>query len=188
MPLSYHAALLMLSAALVPAAWAHDADWVQCARIASALERLDCYDALAEDAEKTTATTFAPDRSTTGERDAPTRATRPTTTLSPVNNFSPGDDRGAPTAGTRFDEFGFPDRLSAATPEEITTRYDGAFTGWSGNTLFRLANGQVWKQSQSGRVTFHRDRPRVSIRKGTFGTYRLSVEGLGKTVRVTRIK
>jgi hypothetical protein len=38
------------------------------------------------------------------------------------------------------------------------------------------------------RLVFEADAPRVTIRRGAFGTYRLSVEGINSSVRVRRIE
>ena len=33
-------------------------------------------------------------------------------------------------------------------PEEIKSKIDGAFDGYNGDAIFRLANGQVWQQAR----------------------------------------
>ena len=82
----------------------------------------------------------------------------------------------------------FANRESDGGTQQMQSRYDGEFTGWSGNTLFRLENGQVWKQSQSGRVDFRASRPLVTIKRSTLGSYRLNVQGLDQSIRVERVK
>jgi len=72
--------------------------------------------------------------------------------------------------------------------DEIQSRFAGEFTGWNGNTIFTLENGQVWQQSESGRLVLQADSPLVTIRRGAFSTYRLSVEGVNRAVRVRRIR
>jgi hypothetical protein len=140
-----------------------------CARIAGSTERLACYDALSDargDKAGTWNRAFGPDAS----RTAPLAA-EPTV-------LAPG-----PAA-----DFGFEGRDAADDVQQIQSRYDGEFTGWSGNTLFRLENGQVWKQSQSGRIAYRATRPAVTIRRSTLGAYRMSVQGLDQSVRVERVK
>lgn len=72
---------------------------------------------------------------------------------------------------------------------EISARIEGPFTGWDGNTVFKLDNGMIWKQAEGD--TFYLkeiDSPLVTIKPGAFGTWRLSVEGYGSKVRVKRLQ
>jgi hypothetical protein len=141
-----------------------------CARITASTERLACYDALSSTRRSFTDSgwnrAFGADASRT----------------SPV-----GSEPKALEPGTAAD-FGFASRDSSGSTQQVQSRYDGEFTGWSGNTLFRLENGQVWKQSQSGRVDFRATRPVVTIRRSTLGAYRLNVQGLDQSIRVERVK
>lgn len=73
------------------------------------------------------------------------------------------------------------------TPDEIESRIAGTFRGWRGNTVFKLENGQTWQQSGDGEFIVRIEDPVVRIRRGTFGSYLLSVEGYGSTVRVRRV-
>lgn len=73
--------------------------------------------------------------------------------------------------------------------EPFQTRIDGTFSGWSGDTEFVLQNGMVWRQDESGRFRIQPvENPRVTIKPGFGGSWRLSVEGHNRTVRVERIK
>ena len=73
-------------------------------------------------------------------------------------------------------------------PDEIQSRLVGEFVGWRGNTTFTLENGQVWRQAEEGRLVFRSDAPLITIRRGAFGTYRLTVEGVNRSVRVRRLE
>lgn len=78
--------------------------------------------------------------------------------------------------------------LNQNMPEHIETRIAGRFTGWDGNTIFKLENGQVWQQAGTGYFTnVTLDDPRVVIKKLRFG-YLLTLPGHGETVFVRRIK
>ena len=140
-----------------------------CARIAGSSERLACYDALSE-----------------ARRSATTRDWNGAFGLDATRRSRVAADSGAPEADSAPD-FGFDDRQSGG-PAQVQSRYDGEFTGWSGNTLFRLENGQVWKQAQSGRVSARAARPKVTIKRATLGGYRMSVEGLSDSIRVERVR
>ncbi|OYY66592.1 MAG: hypothetical protein B7Y49_02095 [Sphingomonas sp. 28-62-11] len=59
---------------------------------------------------------------------------------------------------------------------------DGAWTGWTGDTVVKLANGTVWRQQQYYYRYRYKYRPRVIID----GHY-MHVEGMSKAVRVRRI-
>lgn len=141
-------------------------DLARCAGITTDAVRLACFDALARE------TGQSPD----AEAVAPASVER-------VASDAPGqaeneDAFGAELLGER-EAFGL---------DEIESRLIGEFTGWRGNTTFRLENGQVWRQAEAGRLVFRADAPRVTIRRGAFGTYRLSVEGVNRAVRVRRVE
>jgi len=77
---------------------------------------------------------------------------------------------------------------SVNEPKRIETRIAGLFTGWTGDTLFKLENGQVWEQAATGYYTnVQLDHPQVVIKKLSFG-YLLTLPGHGETVFVRRIK
>lgn len=73
-------------------------------------------------------------------------------------------------------------------PAALTARISGPFDGWNGETVFRLDNGQVWKQAQRGKFAVRLEDPLVTIEKGLLGAYFLSVEGFGSRVKVKRLK
>ncbi len=71
----------------------------------------------------------------------------------------------------------------------IVSRLMGTFTGWDGDTVFRLENGMVWVQDE--KETFRvepTENPRVTIEQGMFRSWRLQVEGYNTSVRVARIQ
>jgi hypothetical protein len=87
----------------------------------------------------------------------------------------------------RLAHFGLPPRRYRHLPNEIRSRIDGVFQGWSGNTRFHLTNGQTWVQSGTGyfRIPKLID-PQVKIKKLLVG-YVLEVRGYGEQVFVTRV-
>ncbi|MGB9428747.1 MAG: hypothetical protein WCC11_02545 [Gammaproteobacteria bacterium] len=93
----------------------------------------------------------------------------------------------APAAAANFGADTMPTK-EAATPSRIETRIAGMFTGWTGDTIFKLENGQVWQQIATGYFTnVELDHPQVIIKKLAFG-YLLTLPGQGETVFVRRIK
>ena len=63
---------------------------------------------------------------------------------------------------------------------------DGTFRCWDGDTIFVLANEEVWQQRGYSTRYCERYNPRVTIFLGDYG-YQMSVEGVG-TVDVRRMR
>ena len=72
-------------------------------------------------------------------------------------------------------------------PERIVSRILGKFTGWRGNTVFKLENGQVWQQSDGSIYDADLQDPPVVIKRLGLG-YLLTLTGHGATVFVKRIQ
>lgn len=79
--------------------------------------------------------------------------------------------------------------LKESKREEIHSTIVGEFNGWRGKSTFKLANGQIWQQSES--TTFYipkRNNPDITIEPKSFGAWQLYLDGFGKGVKVKRIK
>lgn len=74
-----------------------------------------------------------------------------------------------------------------SAPEEIVSTIAGEFRGWKGRTTFNLENGQVWRQVENGRFVVNMQDPTVVIKRGSFGSYFLSIEGYGTRIKVVRL-
>jgi hypothetical protein len=129
------ATALLLAGFATPSVSADDG-LARCARIAAPTERLDCYDDLANVAGLSEVTA------------APVPAAV-SVTLEPAPPSEPE------AAADAMDAFGFEKKIfrEKNENEELVARYVGEFTGWTGGTLFKLDNGQVWKQAQSAGTT-----------------------------------
>jgi hypothetical protein len=71
----------------------------------------------------------------------------------------------------------------------ITSKLIGKFSGWDGQTVFKLENGMIW--AQKGKKKFHTaeiENPVVVVEPGMFGAWKLHVDGIDKDVRVVRIQ
>ena len=67
----------------------------------------------------------------------------------------------------------------------IETRRDGTFEGWTGETIFKLCNNQIWQQAS---YAYHYAyRPRVLIYKSS-GVYIMRVEEFDDAIAVVRLK
>ena len=90
--------------------------------------------------------------------------------------------------GAEEPDFGAEQLRNDEDAGDLTTRLAGPFTGWDGDTVFRLENGQLWQQIDSSYLYSRAESPRVTIRRAAFGSYLLQVEGIGRTVRVRRLE
>ena len=72
--------------------------------------------------------------------------------------------------------------------EGILTRIVGEFHGWDGDTVFRLENGQVWKQRLPGEWHYRASAPEVELSKNFMGYWMLRVVDADRAVGVTRIE
>lgn len=70
----------------------------------------------------------------------------------------------------------------------IHARIAGEFSGWTGDTVFELDNGEVWQQRQPGRLSFHAVEPEVILRRNRLGFYSMEVPAAGRTVLVRRLR
>ena len=64
----------------------------------------------------------------------------------------------------------------------MKSRVEGAWIGWSGDTVVKLVNGTVWRQAQYYYRYHYKYRPEVII-DGNL----MYVDGMPKAVRVRRI-
>ena len=146
-----------------------------CVAVDDDAERLACYDRVTKAArrDERPAAPAAPAAPPAAEA-----AEAPAVQATPAPAPSP----------TETGDFGFENRKTATGAQQIESRYDDSFTGWSGKTLFRLENGQVWKQAQNGRVSYRAERPVITVKRAAFGSFRLHVEGLNRSIRVKRVK
>jgi hypothetical protein len=69
----------------------------------------------------------------------------------------------------------------------IETSIDGEFEGWTGETVFKLRNGQIWKQSSYNYTYSYKYSPSVLIFKSG-GSCKLKVDGVDGEISVDRLK
>lgn len=75
-----------------------------------------------------------------------------------------------------------------SSPDVIESRVDGDFKGWDGDTIFILANGQIWQQDSYSYHYSYAYRPKVIIYKTSSGRYKMKVDRVSKEIYVKRIK
>lgn len=76
----------------------------------------------------------------------------------------------------------------AVEEQEIVSVIQQPFKGWSGDTVFRLENGQVWQQRQRGNYPYRGTHPEVRITKNFMGFYRMELTENGKAIAVKRLQ
>ncbi|MFU8897066.1 MAG: hypothetical protein ACNA8J_11840 [Gammaproteobacteria bacterium] len=176
------AAGLLLAGGAATAADESTRAFLRCMELPDDTARLACYDRLAQEvvelglpgARRAAPVAAAPPAAEAAAADAAGTATRAARSTAP---------RSAPE-----DEFGLPQPAAAAEVSSITARVVDGFTGWSGNTIFVLDNGQVWEQAATGRYEYAGPDREVVISRAILGTFMLSPEGLNRSVRVRRVE
>jgi hypothetical protein len=82
--------------------------------------------------------------------------------------------------------------LPAEEPKDLAVRSRalGKFHGWSGETVFRLENGQIWVQTDNTDSFWlpAMENPEVEIRRSAIGGWKLYLGGKSSWVRVRRVK
>lgn len=80
------------------------------------------------------------------------------------------------------------DATGSITPDTvIESSIDGEFTGWDGDTIFKLQNGQIWQQSSFSYKYTYKYSPKVLIYKSGLG-YKMKVDGVDGEISVKRLK
>lgn len=90
-------------------------------------------------------------------------------------------------AESETDERGLEEESGRTT---IESRIVGTFSGWKGRgTTFELENGMVWRVTEDESfVTREVENPKVEVRPGAFGTWRLHIEDHRTWARVRRVR
>jgi hypothetical protein len=90
---------------------------------------------------------------------------------------------------TAGDQRGFRTEKEEEDRSTITSRIVGKFSGWDGQTVFKLENGMIWEQSDNDKFYIREvENPVAIIEPGIFGTWRLQIEGYNSKCRVKRIQ
>ncbi|MBT8049073.1 MAG: hypothetical protein HKN57_14090 [Xanthomonadales bacterium] len=71
----------------------------------------------------------------------------------------------------------------------ITGTLVGKFSGWDGQTVFKLQDGSIWVQADKDKFHIKEvENPTVVIEPGMFGSWHLSIEGHDSECRVKKIQ
>jgi hypothetical protein len=72
----------------------------------------------------------------------------------------------------------------AEQSHEVQASIKQPFKGWSGETVFYLDNGQIWRQRLPGNMVYRGEDNRVVIKKNFLGFYKMTHLATGKSVGV----
>ena len=170
----FQALAALLLAGATPALAQSQADWVKCARIVNAGERVECYDRLvaqlSAEGKRVVAETSATAQKLAAEEEAAARARAEADRRARFGTEGLGVD----AAGQRLTE------LDATVVEGFTDR--------QGQVVFLLDNGQVWRQTDGPYRGPVRPGSAINIKRGTLGNYLLTFENSNRAVPVRRIR
>ena len=161
--------LFALLAMGLPALAVDDAAVQRCRAMTDNAQRLACYDGL-------------PIASPSTPR-APVAAAPAAAKPAPAAAAAP-----AASSPSLLSRFGFENR---AQPDELPTvesHIPGRFEGWGPKSAIALANGQVWQVIDDSARTAYRENPKVTVRRGSLGSFFLDIEGVNPSPRVRRIQ
>jgi hypothetical protein len=73
--------------------------------------------------------------------------------------------------------------------QPITSRLVGTFSGWDGQSVFKLENGMIWVQADRDKFYIKEvENPALTITPGMFNAWYLSIDGYAKKCKVRRIQ
>jgi hypothetical protein len=144
------------------------ADLGSCVALGDDAARLACYDRVAG-------------------RPSPSPAT---ITVAPTPGAAPAATVAAPVAKSfGAEQLPSTQTAKAAEPSAMQAHIVGTFEGWDTKTRFTLDNGQVWQVTDDRSAYYPAtSNPAVTIEKGAFGSYYLSLDGLNTKAKIKRVK
>ena len=80
-----------------------------------------------------------------------------------------------------------PATVKGGGPDLVESQIDGEFTGWEGETIFKLTNGQIWQQSSYAYTYSYSYRPKVLIFRAG-GGYQMKVDGVDGRISVMQLR
>jgi len=90
-------------------------------------------------------------------------------------------------SGTKLNVSQISGNQSSSSSNVIESRIDGESEGFEGDTIFKLINGQIWQQVDGRYKYKYKYSPKVLIYKDG-SSYKMSIEGIDKKIRVIRLK
>lgn len=88
----------------------------------------------------------------------------------------------------RTADFGLPPKPDPNELQAVQTHLPGPFNGWSAKQRFTLANGQVWEISDDSSAFGRGNDVKVTVRRGSLGSFFIDFEGVTRSPRVKRVE
>lgn len=156
-----------------------------CASVSAAADRLACFDTLAAALGAAPAESRAPAPAAAARAESPAAGTTAAPTEPQPAAAAAASAAGRPlddAVGKKQTDQGesepqvWAGRLTACERSEATSRW-----------YFHFDNGQVWRQSNAGRLTFRECEFDVTVERDLFG-YKLNIPDMDKSIRVSRVR
>ncbi|RKZ99472.1 MAG: hypothetical protein DRQ47_11000 [Gammaproteobacteria bacterium] len=182
--------LTLLPISFLNAAASINSELENCAAIKRDLLRLNCYDQLSSQAGSFNEQPLPPmNHVAVGNTAANTSAVAATTANQSTATGNTANTNVGESNSSRSPTNSFGLKTQPSDLDEIKSHIVGQFSGWKKGDKIKLANGQVWKITDSSNTLHHRaTNPKITISKGAFDSYRISVDGLNKDALVKRVK
>jgi hypothetical protein len=77
--------------------------------------------------------------------------------------------------------------VAVTVPSVIETQVDGEFSGWEGETIVKLINGQIWQQMEYHYEYHYAYMPKVLVYPSG-GGFKMKIEGTEQAIGVQRLR
>jgi hypothetical protein len=77
--------------------------------------------------------------------------------------------------------------VAVTVPSVIETQVDGEFSGWEGETIVKLIDGQIWQQTEYHYEYHYAYMPKVLVYPSG-GGFKMKVEGTSQAIGVQRLR
>lgn len=172
-----------LAAGVQPAVASDIEAFIRCGEIASPAERLACFDTAY--AEQRIEAMSKRTTSTVTETTAVASQSDETTSVEREAAAAPVQQRSATAAEA---DFGLPKPQDEVESEFLVSAIVRVDKDAYDRLVIHLENGQIWKQLENKRFQIPKKDPMAEIRHGSFGSFRLFIEGESRWTRVKRIQ
>ena len=92
------------------------------------------------------------------------------------------------SAGYEMAVEGMNDTVGVRPTQAIEAQIDGTFNGWSGDTVFQLTNGQIWKQASYAYWYHYAYRPEIIIYESGGGSMLRLADDDSQSIQVRRVR
>jgi hypothetical protein len=193
---------------IAPSIWADlKSDVSACQQVADNTKRLACFDQIALAEPRADLNTVSATKTATASIEAAEKEQSPSSTKieaatpvklaqTPIAKVPAVEPSSAPTVVSKqnntkadsispLDAFGQSEKVGV---ESITSNLIGKFSGWKKGQKLKLENGQVWLVVRQKSGYLKVTNPKITISRGSLGSFDAKVEGLNARAKVRRLK